>query len=232
MTWDLELEDEHDDNDEDDRSGTIKRLILYLHQYEPEFKLPTKLYVQCTAIVFADKEFTELYMEVNGTKLLHGDGSNYYWACDLHDVSQVKEELDSEGSLNLKVIADFYVNSDGIAEILPLQEEDDKAKGDVQSTVLQSFKNSKDILLEQVGSLLGDEVTSDIVVCVHDVENGNVQIGKFHYHSAILKGKLNVSKQRPFLSSSELNIKYIYISYFLIDCRSEFNAAGNDVRVK
>jgi len=94
--------------------------------------------------------------------------------------------LDSEGSLNLKVKADFYVDSDGIAEILP-QEERNLPSED------ESFRISKEIVLDQVASLLGDEGTSDVIVSLRN-NNGetDVEVGSFFCHSAILSGELNI----------------------------------------
>jgi len=115
------------------------------------------------------------------------------------DVSEVQvcERLDSEGSLNLKVMTDFYVDSDGVAEILP-QEEHAR-----ESDVVGTSRMRRDIVLTQIGSLLGDEVTSDVIVSVIDQENGHIEIGQFHCHSAMLKGKRDVSKNVLFLSEFE-----------------------------
>jgi len=88
--------------------------------------------------------------------------------------------MDSEGSLNFKVTTDFYVDSDGIADILPKEERN-------LLSAEESFKMSKEILLDQVASLLGDEVTSDEIVSVRTTEDA--EIGSFFCHSSILSGK-------------------------------------------
>jgi len=67
------------------------------------------------------------------------------------------------------------------------------------------------VLLTQIESLLGDEVTSDVIVSViDDKENGVFEIGKFLCHSAILNGKRDVSKldvpANVLFCSSELTI--------------------------
>jgi len=93
--------------------------------------------------------------------------------------------LDSEGSLNLKVKADFYVEYDGTdTEILEVKEK----RGGHQSEV-ESLKIRKGIIMDQIASLMGDEVTSDVIVSVRTTED--VEIGTFFCHSAILGGKLN-----------------------------------------
>jgi len=91
--------------------------------------------------------------------------------------------------LNLKVKADFYVDSDGIAELLPPQVQRNLPSAG------ESFRISKGILLDQVASLLGDEGTSDVIVSLrnnNDVETDVVELGSFFCHSSILSGGVNL----------------------------------------
>jgi len=86
-----------------------------------------------------------------------------------------------EVSLNLNVFADFYVESDGIAEIL--EAKDERGGPQVED---KSLKMRKGIILDQVASLLGDEVTSDVIVSLQDKDKKSC--GNFYCHSYILSG--------------------------------------------
>jgi len=121
---------------------------------------------------------------------------NHSTSCDIQshllwDISFVFNKLlDSEGSLNLnlKVEADFYVDTDGIAEILSQVDHNNLPSED------ESFKISKEILLDQVACLLGDEVTSDVIVVSlrnNDVQT-DVEVESFYGHSSILSGELMI----------------------------------------
>jgi len=89
--------------------------------------------------------------------------------------------LDSDGSLNLKLQAVFYVESDATtAEIIDVKHERPK------SDEVESLKIQKGIILDQIASLLGDEITSDVIVSIRTTED--VEIGTFFCHSAILAG--------------------------------------------
>jgi len=81
--------------------------------------------------------------------------------------------------------SDFYVATDGIAEILPPEEQAAVEEGTDKSE-LESFKTKKGIILDQIASLLGDEVTSDVIVSVRTTEDA--ESGTFFCHSAILGG--------------------------------------------
>jgi len=97
--------------------------------------------------------------------------------------------VDSEGSLNLKVSADFYVDSDGDAQILPVEENDNISGG--RPSELESVQMLKEILVSQVASLLGDNAISDVIVALHDTRIDDVEVvTTFYCHSAILSGKL------------------------------------------
>jgi len=85
--------------------------------------------------------------------------------------------------LNVKLEADFFVESDGIAKILPVEEQT------VCEAEVKNLKLRKGIVLRQVGSLFEDEVTSDVKVSVVDKEN--VELGQFFCHSMILSGNCN-----------------------------------------
>jgi len=78
----------------------------------------------------------------------------------------------------LKMEADFYVATDAIAEILPPKEEEFE----------DGFTITKEIVLDQVASLLGDEVTSDVIISARTTED--VEIGTFFCHTAILGGNV------------------------------------------
>jgi len=97
--------------------------------------------------------------------------------------------LSGYGSLYLEMKADFYVDSEGIAEILPLTELNkfNNAAGE-----MKSFKISKGIVLDQIASLYGDEATSDVIVSLVDKERKE-EMGKFFCHSSILSGNRTLS---------------------------------------
>jgi len=105
----------------------------------------------------------------------------------------INKVWNSEGSLHLKVSTKFYVDSDGIAEILQQQEQENIPAKE------ESYKLSKQILLDQVASLLGDEGTSDVIVSVrnNNVETDSlVEFGSFFCHSAIVSSKLYIIENR------------------------------------
>jgi len=90
--------------------------------------------------------------------------------------------------LNLKVSADFYVDTDGDAQILPVAG-NDKFSG--RQSEVESVKMRKTTLLSQVASLLGDNVSSDVIVAVHDTRTDDVEVvTTFYCHSVILSGKI------------------------------------------
>jgi len=102
--------------------------------------------------------------------------------CSTSELHQIMWESDESWKLMLE--ADFYVDSDEVAEILPKEEHNSGV------SEVESFKARKGIILHQVASLLGDEITSDVIVSVNDKERV-VEIGTFFCHSAILSGNFS-----------------------------------------
>jgi len=90
--------------------------------------------------------------------------------------------LDLEGSLNLKLEADFYVDFDGIAEILHQEEHNMPSQED-------SFKLSQEILL---ASLLVGKVTLDVIVSLRSNVETDVELGSFFCHSSIVSSDLTI----------------------------------------
>jgi len=174
LAWKIELS-EWDDSFIDLLLEPESPLPLTLTQ------VPTSLYFQCAVRMCKDKRFTRYHIFWQIDKIRSCAKGSYLGKYGLFDESQpLQKFLDEEGSLNLKVEADFYVYNDGLAEILPLQGQDNNNE-------VESFKARKEIILAQVASLLGDEVTSDVIISIHDKER-DVEVGKFFCHKAILSG--------------------------------------------
>jgi len=85
------------------------------------------------------------------------------------------------------MVAHFYVATDAIAEInrLPPKEQAAVEEGTDKSES-ENLKMRKGAILNQIASLLGDEVTSDVIISVRTTED--VEIGTFFCHTAILGG--------------------------------------------
>jgi len=108
----------------------------------------------------------------------HKASTGLGWHFNLSDLNDC---VDSEGSLNFELKADFYVEfDDSTAEILEVRRESPDSKK-------ESLNMRKGAILSQIASLLGDEITSDVIVSVRTTED--VQIGTFFCHLAILAGK-------------------------------------------
>jgi len=123
----------------------------------------------------------KLFLLVRSSALRnHKAATGWGWELTL---SRLNDYLESEGSLNLKVKADFYVDSDGTAEILEDKQERPKSE-------VESLKMRKGIILNKIASLLGNEITSDVIISIRTTED--VEIGTFFCHSAILAGKSNM----------------------------------------
>jgi len=165
MTWKLQVNER-------------KEIGLYLYRESP---VPLQLYATHAVTFHSDREHEDIVW--NSEQLDNFTRKNDNWGWEpLFDLSDLSHYVDAQGSFNLKVEADFFVESDGVFEILPLE-----GKGSASSEV-ESSKMRKDIILKQVAALLGDEVTSDVHVSVFDKENA--EIGSFFCHSAILSGEL------------------------------------------
>jgi len=182
-SWTLDVDNDHDDSQASQEKAQLheglKKITISLKLNVP-FELSTKLYAKCSAHFYTDKYFHQVIRR-RGSKLSTANERGCFWDIDIFDTPRL-DYLDSEGSLNVKVTADFFVDSDGIAEILV--HEKDATSG---RNVIESSKTSEAIVLKQVACLLNDEVTSDVIVVVVDTEK-NAEIGKFHCHSAILSG--------------------------------------------
>jgi len=138
------------------------------------------VYGKLVLTFYRDKLFTRACQSVNSDKLIKFLEGEKGYGCTMN-VSDVNNYLDAEGSFNLKVEAELFVESDGLAEILPVEGQE------MGESEVQRCKLRKEILLGQVGSLLGDEITSDMIVSVVDKEN--VEVGIFFCHSVVLSGK-------------------------------------------
>jgi len=156
--------------DEDDRIG------IHLYVEEP-CPLTLDLYVNLKVDHYKDKLFTQPGDQCHDIRLRNLSNVNRSWGYGLSQISDMIRYLDPEGSLNLKVAADFYLATDGVAEILAQDDVNNDGTCVVASEV-ESQKKRTDILLSQVASLLGDEVTSDVLVSVVHMES-KVQIGTF-----------------------------------------------------
>jgi len=189
LTWKLEVNRDY--------VKGMKGVDLYLYLQTP---LPFRFYAKLFMGVYPDKLFTgECLSDKTYSLERFTPDKGLGWRdplmiCTLSDLC---EYLDDEGSLNLKVEADFYVESDGSAEILPIQDKDDET---TKTSELDSWKTRKTMILDQVASLLGDEVTSDVIVSVRTTED--VEIGTFFCHSAILSGKLAIYFDKLNISTS------------------------------
>jgi len=106
--------------------------------------------------------------------------------CDTSDFESVLDEVER---MRLKVEADFYVATEGIAEILP-PKESEQVEESPDKKESKSFKMRRGILLNQIASLLGDEATSDVIVSVRRSTTEDAEIGTFFCHSAILGGNV------------------------------------------
>jgi len=87
--------------------------------------------------------------------------------------------VDNSVTLLLKVRA--YQKSDGkvaVADATPVKD---------ATTAMKLFAKGQEKFLEKVGSLLGDEETSDVTISV--VNDEGKEIRKFHCHRIILSGK-------------------------------------------
>jgi len=159
------------------------RIGIYLYVEEPS-PLTLGLYANLKVELYEDKLFKFVY-RCHDIRLRNLSSVTGGWGYPLWRVSEMR--LDPEGSLNLKVTADFYLATDGIAEMLP-QDDVSEVPTSVVVTEVETRKMRTDILLSQVASLSGDEVNSDVIVSVVHIES-NVQIGTFYCHAAILSGK-------------------------------------------
>jgi len=169
-------------------TGGISKLSIFLRHEKP-LNVSLNFYAKSVVKLLKTKGCLKLKRAVTpaGPPLLNKFTTGLSLGGKFLNVSDLIKYLDEEGSLNFKVETDFYVNSDGIAEISLL--EDNKKTGDSGGrSEMDSVKIRREIVLNQVASLLGDEVTSDVIVSVRDTEN--IEIGKFLCHSAILSGKL------------------------------------------
>jgi len=161
-----------------------KQIGIYLYCQTPLADVPLQLYANRAVTFHIDRVYGDKVRKSeklrNFTRDMEGSGWGWKRLFDLFDLSQY---TDPRGAFNLKVEADFFVESDGITEILPKVEE--KCS---EASELESFKMRQEIVLKQVAGLLVDEVTSDVVISIVDKEN--VQIGTFFCHSGVLSGKL------------------------------------------
>jgi len=144
--------------------------------------------------LYKDKLFTQLGSIVHKCekmkKFIAGEGE-VGWSA-LFDLSGLIESLDEEGSLNLNVEADFYVESDGAAEIFPPEE---KTSIGGESEVQESFQIRGGIILHQIAALMGDfyltppleDNTCDVRIIVTGKENAIRRY--WNCHSAILSGE-------------------------------------------
>jgi len=186
MTWKLEF---------DGGAQNLTSLGLYLSR-DPNTPVNVNLYSTTIMRNYSDKRYLRpghLYFKgpklrnhtINATDDDEGGGFGRGWGwSNIFDKSTMDVHLDNEGSLNLEVTAHFYVASDGIAEIeLPVHKTEDKNKNGEMET-----RKSRNVILDQLASLLGDEVTSDVIVSVVDKEK-DVERGKFFCHSAIIAGR-------------------------------------------
>jgi len=90
----------------------------------------------------------------------HTKHLNFGWEVfSLHGIDDFDAVLDATGSLNVKVMADFYVET-----------------------------NKGIICSQDHRSLLGDEDTFDVVLSIRISGNEDVEIGNFFCHTAILSG--------------------------------------------
>jgi len=162
MTWKLQVNKDKD-------------IGIYLYLQTP---VPVQLYAKYAVTFYSDIVWKSGKLR-NFTRDL--DGRGWGWEC-LFDLSDLSLYTDPQGSFNLKVETDFFIESDGVTEILPGV---DKC---TETSEVESSKIRKEIILQQVAGLLGDEVTSDVIVYFVDTENA--EIGKFFCHYAVLSGKL------------------------------------------
>jgi len=181
------------DNLHDDKVSSTRQLQekddcigIYLYVEEP-CPYTLDLYVNLKVDLYKDKLFTHCAGRCHDIRLMNLSNVKGCWGYRLSLVSDMTKYLDPEGSLNLKVVADLYLATDGIAEILPQDDVTDDGTCVIMSEV-ESRKTRTDFLLRQVASLLGNEVTSDVIVSVVHM-GSNVQIGTFYSHAAILSGK-------------------------------------------
>jgi len=129
------------------------------------------------------KNFYLLIVSVRKNRVLRNYKTSTGWGWDF-DLSELNDFVDSEGALYLELIADFYVEfEDTTAEILEVTQESPESE-------VESLNMRKGAILRQIASLLGDDITSDVIVSVRTTED--VEIGTFFCHSAILSGKRNV----------------------------------------
>jgi len=154
-------------------------ITILLHR---QSHTPTEhcVYGKISLSFYRDRTFTEVRKNMKSKKLYKFQEGETGLGCTFN-VSYINRYLDVEGSLNLKVEAELFVESDGTTEILPFEGKERR------SSEVESFKMRKQIILDQVACLFGDETTSDVVVSVFDKEE--IEIGNFFCHSAILKGK-------------------------------------------
>jgi len=178
--------------DDDKVSSTRKRqdddwIGIYLYVKEPS-PFTLDLYTNLKVDLYKDNLFTQFGDQRHDIRLKNLTNVPCGWGYRFLPLSDATKYLDPEGSLNLKVAADFYLATDGIAEIIPQGDVKDVPTCVVVASEVESRKMRTDILLSQVASLLGDEVSSDVILSVVHMES-NVVIGTVYCHAAILSGK-------------------------------------------
>jgi len=170
------------------RGDKMKVHLVLVRETPPSEKdFAVQLYGSICAHVFKDKNFSQGGNVFYWSPKVMNFTRDKSWGWMLFGVRSLSERVDSQGSLNLRVMAELYVHTDGDAEILP-QEKSSNNNVTCESE-MESRKVRRGVLLDQVASLYGDEVTSDVIVSVVDPENTEIEIGKFDCHSAILSGK-------------------------------------------
>jgi len=100
--------------------------------------------------------------------------------CDLFDVADLRNYVDSEGSLNLKMQLAMYSEVKGAVH---------KEENDIERSLRASLDEKFDReLLNHIESLLGNKKTADVVILVVGCGDKS-ESGKFYCHSAILSGE-------------------------------------------
>jgi len=160
MTWKLEV-------------NMDKEIAIYLYRQTP---LPIQLYVKYAVTFYSDRVPEGIVRKSGKLRNFSRLDDGWGWGERLFDLSDLSHS-DPQGSFNLKVETDFFEKSDGVTEILPGV---DKC---TETGEVESSKIRKEIFLKQMTGLLGDEVTSDVIVYFVDKEN--VEIGDFFCHSAV-----------------------------------------------
>jgi len=123
---------------------------------------------------------------VSPGKLQSFEGLNKSGLENIFTLSELENYLDEDGSLNLDFDVSVYIETNGAARYLFTEDNTENMTG----LTVDDNKFRSVIILNQIGTLLGDKDSSDVIISVTENENGNRK--EFFCHSAILSGNISL----------------------------------------